>query len=810
MVEEQLEGVVERITYRNEENGWTVLKVKPSGSHRTISVVMYGEDLFVGKTLEFFGKWIQHKSYGRQFEVKRAVEKEPESLDALQKYLGSGLISGVGPAMARKIVRHFGDHTLDVFENDIEKLLDVPGISKSKLSKIKKTWENHSATRTMVQYLQTNDIPISYATKLMDRYGASAPKVIEENPYRLIEELHGIGFVRADAIALATGIEPQSPQRIKAMVRYVLSRSKEEGNCYLLHHHIEEKLKRLDDRVSTDLLSEVLLSLEKDASIKSRLIDQEKAYYDNALYEAEDIVGDKIRSLILEDYAPSLSKNKIQFEKLEKSEPFPLSEEQRDAIASILKCPISILTGGPGCGKTTTLKLLVKLLQERKLKVMLAAPTGRAAQRMGDVIGVEAKTIHRLLSFNAITNSFKFNENEPLDVDFLIIDETSMLDIQLSFHLLSAIGDQTQVLFIGDVDQLPSVGAGNVLHDMIESNKVPVFRLSSVFRQAASSAIIRYAHQLNEGVLPEIRTPFKEPVLWKQKEDCMFIDSEVATQEQSDFIRRVKKYFASQVVDDQQSSNPMDYDGYTWDGFEVPEKFKRTNLTQVALSESENQGLRHILNRISPYSSIHYGLNALEMILRLYCTTIEQYYGKGLEIQLLTPMTKGILGTENLNNCIQYQVNPSKGERDKEVKVGKYTLREGDRVIQKRNNYNLEVFNGDIGHISTIEPRKKKIGVVYKDKSGEREVVYSADDFVDLDLAYAITIHKSQGSEFDAVIIPLAYQHFTMLTRNLVYTGMTRGKKLVVFVGNRGALRRAASNTKQIERLTYLSELIQS
>ncbi|MDC1105442.1 AAA family ATPase [Prolixibacteraceae bacterium] len=809
MFEEQLEGVVERITYRNEENGWTVLKVKPSGSHRTISVVMYGEDIFVGKTLEFFGKWIQHKSYGRQFEAKRAVEKEPESLEALQKYLGSGLITGVGPAMARKIVQCFGKQTLEIFENDIEQLLEVPGISKSKLSKIKKTWETHSATRTMVQFLQKNDIPISYATKLMDRYGASAPKVVEENPYRLIEEVHGIGFARADAIALATGIEPQSPQRIRAMIRYILSRSKEDGNCYLLYHHVEEKLKRLDERVSTKELAEVLLSLQKEGSIKSRDIDGERAYYDNLLYEAENIVGDKIHTLIGEDYSPSISRQVISFEKLEKSEAFPLSDEQRSAIANIVTCPISILTGGPGCGKTTTLKLLVKLLQQRQLKVMLAAPTGRAAQRMGDVIGVEAKTIHRLLSYNAITNSFRFNENDPLDVDFLIIDETSMLDIQLSSHLMNAIGEDTQVLFIGDVDQLPSVGAGNVLHDMIESDKVPVFRLSSVFRQAASSAIIRYAHQLNDGKLPEIRTPFREPHLWKQQEDCMFIDSEVATQEQSDFIRRVRKYFAYQMQEENHSANPMDYDGYTWDGFEVPEKFKQSNLTSVALSDSENQGLRHILKRISPYSSIHYGLNAVDMILRLYCTTIEQYYGKGMEVQLLTPMTKGILGTENLNQCIQQEVNPSKGEHEIEMKVGKYILREGDRVIQKRNNYNLEVFNGDIGHISTIEPRKKKIGVLFKDKSGEKEVVYSADDLVDLDLAYAITIHKSQGSEFDAVIIPLAYQHFTMLTRNLVYTGMTRGKKLVVFVGNRGALRRAVSNTKQVDRLTHLSKLIQ-
>ncbi|QZE13017.1 AAA family ATPase [Halosquirtibacter laminarini] len=810
MFEEHLHGVIDRITYRNEENGWTVLKVKPFDSNRTVSVVMFGEDVFVGKTFDFYGKWIQHKTYGRQFEAKRTVEKQPETLDALRKYLGSGLISGVGPVMANKIVKRFGKDTIDILDHDIESLLNIPGISKSKLGKIEKTWKTHRANRQIVQFLQENNLPISYASKLIDRYGDAALDKLSNDPYSLIEEMHGIGFIRADAIALSTGMSPQSPERVEAMVKYVLSKSKDEGNCYLLRNLIEDKLRRLDSRITTIQLDEVLETLLSKKMVMSRKVHDVIAYYDKKLYDAELSVAQKVCSLLTLDYCNPNLDERIVFSSLEKGEDFPLSSEQRDAIESIVRCPFSILTGGPGCGKTTTLRLLVKFLKNRKLKVMLAAPTGRAAQRMSDVVGGEAKTIHRLLAFNPMVNDFKYNEDNPLEVDFLIVDETSMLDIELSQSLFSAIGEKTQLLFIGDVDQLPSVGAGNVLHDLIQCGKVRVHRLSSVFRQAASSAIIRYAHELNKGEYPEIKTPFQDPMLWKNGEDCMFIDSEVATQEQTAFIRKVKKYYASlfQEKQDIHPSNILQCDGYSWDGFEVPDKFKYADLSRIALSDSETKGLTHITKRISPFSSIHYGYNALDMIIRLYCNTIKQYYDSVIEIQVLTPMTKGLLGTFNLNICLQQVVNPAKSSDVREVKVGKYVLREGDRVIQKRNNYNLEVFNGDIGYISKIADNKRKLGVTFKDKNGTREVVYSVDDFVDLDLAYAITIHKSQGSEFDAVIIPLAFQHFTMLTKNLVYTGMTRGKRLVVFVGNRGALRRASGNCKQEERLTYLAHLI--
>ncbi|MGB0977350.1 MAG: AAA family ATPase [Prolixibacteraceae bacterium] len=807
MFEEHLQGVIERVTFRNEENGWTVLKVKPFGSHRTVSVVMYGEDIFVGKTLDFYGKWISHKTYGRQFDAKRAIEKRPESNEALQKYLGSGLISGVGPAMAKKIVSHFGKETLDVFENNIDKLLDIPGISKNKLDKISVAWQTHRAARDVVQYLQEHQLPISYASKLIERYGASTITTLQNDPYKLIQDIHGIGFLKADAIALSTGIETFSPQRIRAMILYVLSRSKEDGHCFLTKKMIQDKLSFLESRLDMALLDSNLDLLEKEFRLKKRMIEDNPVYYDKNLYEAESYVGKKIKTLLTHSYISKKLKSTIDFNKLEKGEDFPLSEEQRSAISNIVKQPLSILTGGPGCGKTTTLRLLVKYLQSHKLSVLLAAPTGRAAQRMGDVIGVEAKTIHRLLAFNAMTNSFKYNEEKQLEVDFLILDETSMLDIQLTSHLMQAIGDNTQILFIGDVDQLPSVGAGNVLHDMIRSEAISVNKLSSIFRQAASSSIIRYSHELNEGVLPQIKTPIQHPSLWKEKEDCMFVDSEVITQEQSDFIRRVRNHFNSLHDDDSRCKDPMMYDGYQWDGFQVPEKFKNSNLTNIALSKSETEGLKHILKRVSPFSSIHYGLNALDMVIKLYCETISRYLGSGLEIQVLTPMTKGMMGTENLNHCLQDKINPAHTSKN-ELVVGKYTLRVGDRVIQKRNNYDLEVFNGDIGTVSEIEPRKKKLGVVYNDKNGSREVCYSQDNIQDLDLAYAITIHKSQGSEFDAVIIPLVYQHFTMLTRNLVYTGMTRGKKCVVFVGNRGALKRAAETTRQTERLTYLSHLI--
>jgi exodeoxyribonuclease V alpha subunit len=473
-----------------------------------------------------------------------------------------------------------------------------------------------------------------------------------------------------------------------------------------------------------------------------------------------------------------------------------------------------VLTGGPGCGKTTTTMVIVRLLEAMDKKVLLAAPTGRAAQRMGEVIGREAKTLHRLLEWQR--GIFQKNEEKPLDADFLIVDECSMLDISLSASLLRAVPPYCQLLLIGDADQLPSVGAGNVLKDIIASGLIPCFRLTQVFRQARESLIISYAHQVNSGVTPAVDSPFKKSNIWQKGSDCLFIDSDEATKEQLSFITRMKRTFDLQLPQLEGLStgiNPYEFrvgesiaSPYEHE-FVIPQKFQHVDLEQLKNAENQVDELKSVLKKVHPWSSLHYGLAAADIVVKLYLEWIPKYHGRDIEIQILSPMTRGSLGTVNLNALIQQAANPP-AQGKSQLKVGERIFREGDRVIHRRNNYDLEVFNGDIGRIASIDNENLTMKVLFYPDS--REVEYQKDTIIELDLAYAITIHKSQGSEFPAVIIPVLTQHFKMLYRNLIYTGLTRAKKLAVFVGTRKALAMAVRQEDTSKRQTALQTLLQA
>ena len=490
-----------------------------------------------------------------------------------------------------------------------------------------------------------------------------------------------------------------------------------------------------------------------------------------------------------------------------------LSPEQTAAVHGIVAQRVAILTGGPGVGKTTTTLVLVKLIQAMGLKVLLAAPTGRAAQRMSDVIGQPAKTIHRLLEWQ--TDGFKKNEETPLKVDFLIVDECSMLDISLTASLLRAVPNHSQVLFIGDADQLPSVGAGNVLKDLIASQKVACFCLTRIFRQAEQSLIIKYAHEINRGDLPRIDSPFKKPGIWQNGDDCLFLDAEEATREQLNFVARVKRFFNPGDAPARDDNPDGDGDLFAFRANEpvmpyetdlvIPAKFQHVDLAAVREADSRVDELLAVLKKVHPWSALHYGLTASDVIRKVYVEWIPKYLGSQCEIQVLSPMTRGSLGTLSLNAMMQEAVNPA-AEGKRQLQVGERIFRVGDRVIHRRNNYDLNVFNGDIGVIRQIDHEDLTCTVAFF--PDQRLVLYRREDIMELDLAYAITIHKSQGSEFEAVIIPILTQHFKMLFRNLIYTGLTRARKFAVLVGTRKALAMAVKNQDTSRRQTALQELL--
>jgi exodeoxyribonuclease V alpha subunit len=810
-IQEKIRGIVERVSYHNEATGWSLLRVSPfAGFGELVTVTVHQMRVFAGATMEFVGTWVQHPQFGRQFKAKYATELRPATAGALEKYLGSGMIRGVGPKTAKRIVRHFGDRTLAVFEEDIDQLTEVPGIAAKKLALIKAAWIEHRSIRQVMMFLQSHGISTLFAVRIFKQYGDHAIALVQQDPYRLARDFYGIGFFSADRVALSLGFAPDCALRVRAAIRHLLSAARESGHCYLTLDQIctqGEALLRLPLKTA---LPEHLAVMAREDQLKVRVLHNSatgesiQCYYAKSLYFEEEYVARRMAEWVgtrgvdakrVEDWVHRWSN----------SQGMALSSEQIQAVCTVADQRCSILTGGPGCGKTTTTRVIVALLAAMRQRIALTAPTGRAAQRMSEVIGLEAQTIHRLLEYQG--NGFKRGADNPLQLDFLLVDESSMLDISLTAALLKALTPDTAVLFIGDADQLPAVGAGNVLGDFIHCALIPCFRLTTVFRQAQESTIIHAAHQINRGELPKLESPFKNPGVWNTT-DCFFIDSAEATRQQLHFIARVKQHFGDaerrEALFSQTPYAPEDTAYPPNDALPVPEQFEHVSLGALVAADSAATQLLALARTTHPWSSLYYGLTALDVVRQLYVDWVPKYF-PGAEIQVLTPMIRGSLGAAGLNSHLQGSVNPAHPDRA-ELSVGERVFRVGDRVIHRRNNYDLNVFNGDIGRILRIDNSDLKLVVAFY--PDQRQVEYNREQITELDLAYAMTIHKSQGSEFDVVIMPVLSQHYRMLFRNLLYTGLTRGKKLVVLVGSRQSLAMAVRNEDTSRRQTALAWLI--
>lgn len=717
---QQIRAEIDRITFRNETNGWTVARVRTDGEIELLTVVGFFHDPQPGQYFELFGTYSKHPQYGSQFKADRIVPIQPTSKEGIKRYLSSGLFKGIGEKTAQKIVNKFGKDTFEILDQSSERLREIKGITPKIHKKIIESWKQHKAISEITMFLTEHEISTSFTSRILEMYGPHAIKVIAANPFRLASEIRGIGFLSADRMAQSMGIASDSPDRIRAAILYQLEQAEERGHCYLSRSQLIEALEACLGVTADKIiprLDAALRVLEDQNTIGSESPDDSKGldqalYYQKNLLFAECSVAAKISQLLVKPMHSDPERVEQWIRRFREATGCDLTDEQMEAVRAVTKHRVFILTGGPGVGKTTTANTVIKLLKAMGKTVALAAPTGRAAQRLSEVAYSPAKTIHRLLEWNPQMGSFSKQEEDPLNVQVVVIDESSMLDIRLAEALISAVPKSAQLILLGDMDQLPSVGPGNVLRDLIHSGVVPFIRLSKVFRQAAQSRIIQTAHSINQG--EPIRL-YEDP-----QSDCHFV--EAAT----------------------------------------PEEVKST-------------------------------------IERLVSQTIPEKYGFDpiRDIQILSPMNRGDLGTVALSQDLQSLLNPRKGN-EVEYRVKGLVLRVGDKVIQGVNNYDLNVFNGDIGFVRWSNGAQ--LGVLF----GEREVTYDLESAGDLRLAYAITIHKSQGSEFPVVVIPCTMQFYVMLQRNLFYTGLTRARKLAYFVGSRRALQFATNNNKSLERQSRL------
>lgn len=870
---EKVAGIIERVTFYSEETGYSIIKVSPFDTpNKEITVTVHQAQIVAGDSMDFYGNWTTHPKFGKQFKAEKCISKKPATANALEKYLGSGLIFGVGPKTAQKIVKYFGNDTLEVFDTNIEKLLEVPSIGKSKLIQIRDAWEEHKAIKDVMIFLQSYGISTLYSVKIYKQYGNDAIVKVSKNPYILAKDIYGIGFFTADKIAKNMGFADDSFERLSAGIKHILDASRENGHCYLKKEQMYKGVLDLLDLELETLLDEPLKKLIQDKTISIRKMENEEIfYYSNSLYWDEINVAKRVKEITKTKHNTDDERVRTWVQNYCEKIKMTLSDEQYETVVNVSRESFAIITGGPGCGKTTTTKVLVKLFEAMGKTILLAAPTGRASQRMTEVIGRQAYTIHRLLVWNPKDGKFERNEdnqltskvksrnetkksNEPeKNLDVIIIDETSMLDISLAASLLKAIPSETQVIFIGDADQLPSVGAGNVLHDLLNTSIVKHFKLTQIFRQAKESYIITHAHEINHGIVPIIQTPVKDRNLFGSKVDCLFIDSEEATQEQLKFIKKAKiaikeveetgiaKIFmknesksvihkVAEELEVYQTDIEADFSEEN-DSFIIPIKLYNTDLEKLVKSKNSAEELASVLSKIPKYSTLNYGMTASESIIRLLTDTFPKKY-PNQEVQILAPMIRGTVGTHSLNKEIQDKLNPyyqGKGQ----IVIGDRFLRTGDRVIQSVNNYDLKIydnldllhydlkaninknaydtgiFNGEIGKIVEIDMEKYSCIINFGTEYNPKYVSYQKSDLTELALAYAITIHKSQGSEFPIVVLPLLTQHFTMMYRNLIYTGLTRAKKLAVFVGSRKALGMSVRRVDTKERQTTLSYILE-
>lgn len=727
----QIQIQVENVKFHNPDNGWTVFSARDSHSDLSVTVTGTFAKVCAGEIFECHGNWVSHKDFGQQFKSVHATPVKPETKRSLIKFLHLAIfkdIRGLGEKAAERIVKHFGMATFEIFDETPERLSEVKGLSSKNIDKIIDAWDDHRTNADAIMFLTSHGVSMGISQKIVKRYSNQTIKIINEDPYRLAIEVRGVGFKTADQMAQSLGIPKDSIQRIKASIIHLLKQAEDNGHCFLPNDVLCKEMLELlgiDIKVLLEKLHDAIQQLNDETSVVTIQSEDEEGekvshHYTIDLYEAELNVIDKLKELMCSPFTGKSPTNKgIQtrietwLEKYSSHTGTSLSEDQLLAVKEAVENKVYVLTGGPGVGKTTTSNTIIRLLMAMGKDVALAAPTGRAAQRMTEVSGIEAKTIHRLLEWNPNENSFLRNEYNTIKKDVIIVDETSMLDIRLATALFSAVSPTSQLILIGDVDQLPSVGPGSVLRDMIDSQVIPFRKLDKVFRQAASSKIISAAHSINLGKTPEFQNSIES--------DCRFIEADSPSE-----IKSIIKDLISVKLPEA-----------GWDPFK--------------------------------------------------------------DIQILTPMNKGDLGNENINEEIQELLNPHNG-KDKEFKRKNMSLRPEDKVIQVVNDYELSVFNGDIGFVRHTNTSKAKVVVAY----GDRTVNYDSEQAQDLKLAYSITIHKSQGSEFPVVIIPCSMSHYVMLQRNLFYTGLTRAKKLAIFVGTKKALGQAARNQASLLRMTNL------
>ncbi len=718
-MEIELSGQIERITFTNEENGYTIARVKIYGRQDLVTVVGYLMSPTPGEILNMRGEWVNHPKFGEQFKVTEYKTAIPATVFGIQKYLGSGLIKGLGPVIACRIVKKFGEKTLDVIEKDIEKLSMVEGIGKKRIAMIQNAWEEQKEIRDVMLFLQSHGVGSGYATKIFKQYGNRSVAVVKENPYRLAMDIFGIGFVIADSIAEKLGVPKDSPLRVEAGILYVLHQLSDEGHVFYPYEFLVRK-SRETLGVERDAIVNALGSLAINKQIVledlNESIDEfkqnNKGVYLAKFHLCETSIAERLKTLFAAPKSIRSVNAENALEWIQERLDIRLAENQAKAVRCALENKIMVITGGPGTGKTTIINAILKIFSELKIKILLAAPTGRAAKRMSEATGHEAKTIHRLLEYSFTKGGFQKNEEKPLTCDLLILDEVSMIDTVLMHHLTKAIPAFATVILVGDINQLPSVGAGNILNDIIASNVIPVVALKEIFRQARESRIIVNAHKINNGILPTFEDHVPE-------NDFFFIQQE------------------------------------------DPEKV-----------------LEIILELIKERIPKRFGLDSVD------------------DIQVLTPMHKGVVGAGNLNTELQKSLNPSQVE----ISRGNRNFRINDKVMQIRNNYDKEVFNGDIGRIVGVLPDENEITVLFDG----RNVTYEFYELDELVLAYAVSVHKSQGSEYPAVVIPVLPQHYILLQRNLIYTAVTRGRNLVVMVGTLKALAMGIQNDKTQKRFTYL------
>ncbi|MDA7680842.1 ATP-dependent RecD-like DNA helicase [Verrucomicrobiales bacterium] len=715
MQEKTLSGTIERVTFHNEENGYCVLRVSISDARKTQTVVGNCAAPNAGEEIAARGEWIEDDQFGSQFRASEISTSEPDNLKGIERYLGSGLIDGIGPTYAKKLVNKFGPEVFNIIDDRSKRLEEVEGIGPKRRKEIKKSWEKQKSIRRIMVFLHQHGISTARAVRIYKTYGDESIKKLKNNPYRLSHDLHGVGFKTADAIASKLGINFDDWSRIEAGLQFALQTATGNGHCALPETELIES--------ATELLGVDQIKIEdclKKIITKSEVIRDEiksvPMIFPSQLITSEKIVSQKILNLASKkpDYP------KFEIEKAlswcQKKIGYPLAEGQRKAVELALRERVLIITGGPGVGKTTILRSVLMILRAKKVAPILCAPTGRAAKRMSETTGLEASTIHRLLEFKGHSGKFAHDENNPVEGDLFIVDEASMIDIQLMSSFLRALPKNAHLILVGDVDQLPSVGPGSVLSDMIQSNELPVARLNEIFRQSSESRIITAAHEINEGILP---IELSKSARNNPNSDFFFISSD------------------------------------------EPDKTAETIANIVSLRIPEKLGL-------DPVN----------------------------DIQVITPMHRGSLGTQALNRKLQDSLNPA-SESTFEIERFGARYRVGDKVIQTRNNYDKETLNGDIGKVIEISTDPGKVIIQF---SGQRTVSYEPGELDEISPGFAITVHKSQGSEFPCVVIPVSTQHFLLLQRNLLYTAITRGSQVVVLVGQKKAAAMAVKNIDTKER----------